>query len=112
MEILCRVNGNGDGARISTYIDAEHAIAHNKIIIIIDRSVAITGSFNFAKAAEEKNAENDLFIRSKELAKPYLDNRQRHRGRSTSWDHPPSILSVHFRGESIIKRGSSRGPDG
>ena len=41
-------------ARIPTYIDAEHAIAHNKIIII-DRSVVITGSFNFTKAAEEKN---------------------------------------------------------
>ena len=70
-------------AHIPTYIDAEHAIAHNKIIII-DRSVVITGSFNFTKAAEEKNAENLLVIRSKELAKPYLENWQRHRDHSTS----------------------------
>jgi phosphatidylserine/phosphatidylglycerophosphate/cardiolipin synthase-like enzyme len=70
-------------ARIPTYIDAEHAIAHNKIIII-DRSVVITGSFNFTKAAEEKNAENLLIIRSKELAKPYLDNWQRHRNHSAA----------------------------
>ena len=70
-------------ARIPTYIDAEHAIAHNKIIII-DRSVVITGSFNFTKAAEEKNAENLLVIRSKELAKSYLDNWLRHRDHSTS----------------------------
>ncbi len=69
-------------ARIPTYIDAEHAIAHNKIIII-DRSVVITGSFNFTKAAEEKNAENLLVIRSKEVAKPYLDNWLRHRDHST-----------------------------
>ncbi|MHB9148248.1 MAG: phospholipase D family nuclease [Candidatus Amoebophilus sp.] len=43
-------------AGIPTYIDSAHAIAHNKIIII-DRSTLITGSFNFTKAAEEKNAE-------------------------------------------------------
>ena len=70
-------------ARIPTYIDAEHAIAHNKIILI-DRSVVITGSFNFTKAAEEKNAENLLIIRSKELAKPYLDNWQYHRNHSST----------------------------
>ena len=70
-------------ARIPTYIDAEHAIAHNKIILI-DRSVVITGSFNFTKAAEEKNAENLLIIRSTELAKPYLDNWQYHRKHSST----------------------------
>lgn len=36
----------------------------------------ITGSFNFTKAAEEKNAENLLIIPSKELARVYLDNWQ------------------------------------
>jgi phosphatidylserine/phosphatidylglycerophosphate/cardiolipin synthase-like enzyme len=70
-------------ARIPTYIDAEHAIAHNKIILI-DRSVVITGSFNFTKAAEERNAENLLIIRSKDLVKPYLDNWQHHRDHSAA----------------------------
>ena len=70
-------------ARIPTYIDAEHAIAHNKIILI-DRSVVITGSFNFTRAAEEKNAENLLIIRSAELVKPYLDNWQYHRNHSST----------------------------
>lgn len=69
-------------ARIPTYIDSKHAIAHNKIILI-DRSIVITGSFNFTKAAEEKNAENLLIIRSKELVKPYLDNWQHHRTHSS-----------------------------
>jgi phosphatidylserine/phosphatidylglycerophosphate/cardiolipin synthase-like enzyme len=32
--------------------------------MIIDRETVITGSFNFTKAAEEKNAENLLIIRS------------------------------------------------
>ena len=70
-------------ARIPTYIDAEHAIAHNKVILV-DRSVVITGSFNFTKAAEEKNAENLLIIRSKELTKQYLDNWVRHRNHSAA----------------------------
>jgi phosphatidylserine/phosphatidylglycerophosphate/cardiolipin synthase-like enzyme len=48
---------------IPTYIDDKHAIAHNKIMIV-DRTTVITGSFNFTKAAEEKNAENLLIIAS------------------------------------------------
>jgi phosphatidylserine/phosphatidylglycerophosphate/cardiolipin synthase-like enzyme len=67
-------------AGIPTYIDTEHAIAHNKIIII-DNQTVITGSFNFSKAAEEKNAENLLIIKDGELAKSYLtnwDNHQKH----------------------------------
>jgi phosphatidylserine/phosphatidylglycerophosphate/cardiolipin synthase-like enzyme len=65
-------------AGIPTYIDAAHAIAHNKVMII-DKAVVITGSFNFTKAAEEKNAENLLVIRSKELARTYIENWHRHK---------------------------------
>jgi phosphatidylserine/phosphatidylglycerophosphate/cardiolipin synthase-like enzyme len=55
-------------AGIPVLIDAEHAIAHNKIIVI-DDSTVLTGSFNFSKAAEEKNAENLLVLKkSPELA--------------------------------------------
>ena len=68
-------------AGIPTYIDAAHAIAHNKIMII-DKAVLITGSFNFTKAAEEKNAENLLVLRSKELARTYVENWQRHKEHS------------------------------
>ena len=60
-------------AGIPTYLDRGHAIAHNKIIII-DRSTLITGSFNFTKAAEEKNAENLLILRSPQLAEIYVEN--------------------------------------
>jgi phosphatidylserine/phosphatidylglycerophosphate/cardiolipin synthase-like enzyme len=41
----------------SFFIDDRHAIAHNKIMIF-ERETVITGSFNFTKAAEEKNKEN------------------------------------------------------
>jgi len=66
---------------VPTYIDSTHAIAHNKILII-DRETVITGSFNFTKAAEEKNAENLLIFKSKELAKIYLDNWIKHKEHS------------------------------
>ncbi|HXX80625.1 MAG TPA: phospholipase D-like domain-containing protein, partial [Thermodesulfovibrionales bacterium] len=68
-------------AGIPTYIDSAHVMAHNKIIVI-DNEVVITGSFNFTRAAEEHNAENLLIIRSKELAKDYSENWQKHRGHS------------------------------
>jgi phosphatidylserine/phosphatidylglycerophosphate/cardiolipin synthase-like enzyme len=55
-------------AGIPVYIDSVHAIAHNKIMII-DRETVITGSFNFTRAAEEKNAENLLIIKNPDLAK-------------------------------------------
>jgi phosphatidylserine/phosphatidylglycerophosphate/cardiolipin synthase-like enzyme len=70
---------------IPTYIDSAHAIAHNKVMII-DRDVVVTGSFNFTKAAEEKNAENMLIIRSRELAKAYLDNWEKHKGHSERYE--------------------------
>jgi phosphatidylserine/phosphatidylglycerophosphate/cardiolipin synthase-like enzyme len=62
---------------IPTWIDARHAIAHNKIMVI-DGATVITGSFNFTKAAEEHNAENMLVIRDKALAEKYAANWQAH----------------------------------
>jgi phosphatidylserine/phosphatidylglycerophosphate/cardiolipin synthase-like enzyme len=72
-------------AGIPTFIDDKHAIAHNKIMII-DQETVITGSFNFTKAAEEKNAENLLIIKDKELAKLYLDNWEKHREHSEKYE--------------------------
>jgi phosphatidylserine/phosphatidylglycerophosphate/cardiolipin synthase-like enzyme len=69
---------------IPTYIDAQHAIAHSKIMII-DKETVITGSFNFTKAAEEKNAENLLILKNKELAKKYIDNWNKHKGHSEEY---------------------------
>lgn len=62
---------------IPTKIDAQHAIAHNKVMII-DGETVITGSFNFTKAAEENNAENLLIIHDKKLAERYKRNWQEH----------------------------------
>jgi len=64
-------------AGIPVKIDAKHAIAHNKIMII-DGETVVTGSFNFTKAAEENNAENLLIIRDKKLAERYIKNWREH----------------------------------
>jgi phosphatidylserine/phosphatidylglycerophosphate/cardiolipin synthase-like enzyme len=70
---------------IITYIDDKHAVAHNKIMII-DKETVITGSFNFTKAAEEKNAENLLIIRNKKLAETYLENWTKHKDHSERYE--------------------------
>jgi phosphatidylserine/phosphatidylglycerophosphate/cardiolipin synthase-like enzyme len=64
-------------AGIPVKIDAVHAIAHNKIMII-DEETVITGSFNFTKAAEQNNAENLLVIHDKKMAERYTKNWQEH----------------------------------
>jgi phosphatidylserine/phosphatidylglycerophosphate/cardiolipin synthase-like enzyme len=64
-------------AGIPVKIDAQHAIAHNKVIIV-DGETTITGSFNFTRGAEEDNAENLLVIRDKVLAGKYTKNWENH----------------------------------
>lgn len=60
-------------ADIDVTIDNLPGIAHNKIMII-DKSRVITGSFNFTRSADSKNAENVLIIDDKTVAKQYLQN--------------------------------------
>ena len=71
-------------AGVLTFIDAAHAIAHNKVIIV-DEETVLTGSFNFTKAAEERNAENLLVIHDKGLAAKYRENWEAHRRRSEEY---------------------------
>lgn len=66
---------------VPTMIDATHAIAHNKVIII-DGDTVITGSFNFTKAAQDRNAENLIIIRDTTVAAPYTQNWETHRQHS------------------------------
>lgn len=72
-------------AGIPTYIDAQHKIAHNKIILI-DRATLITGSFNFSNAAEKENAENLLIIHARpKLVEVYEQNFENHLKHSTPY---------------------------
>lgn len=69
---------------VTVYIDAHHASAHNKVIII-DRETIITGSLNFTYAAETKNAENVLVIKSSALAGLYAENWYAHQKHSLKY---------------------------
>ena len=65
-------------AGIPVYIDARHAIAHNKVMVI-DGAIVITGSFNFTHAAEFENADNLLIIHNHpSIAAAYADNFRHH----------------------------------
>jgi phosphatidylserine/phosphatidylglycerophosphate/cardiolipin synthase-like enzyme len=61
-------------AGIPVVVDTKPAIAHNKVMIFDDRAV-FTGSFNFTKSAQERNAENGVLIQDDPgLVKAYSDN--------------------------------------
>jgi phosphatidylserine/phosphatidylglycerophosphate/cardiolipin synthase-like enzyme len=76
-------------ADIPTFIDAKHAIAHNKIMVI-DGKTILTGSFNFTKAAEMNNAENLLVIQDAALAAKYTANWQAHLKHSEEYAGKPN----------------------
>jgi phosphatidylserine/phosphatidylglycerophosphate/cardiolipin synthase-like enzyme len=58
---------------IPVYMDTVSGIAHNKILIC-DEEKVITGSYNFSKAAETRNAENLLILCHQDIAACYLKN--------------------------------------
>lgn len=74
-------------AGIPVFTDAEHAAAHNKVMVMdagAKAPILITGSFNFTHAAQFRNAENLLVFRGNhELTRAYLDNWMRHLKHST-----------------------------
>ena len=67
-------------AKVPLRLDGQHAIAHNKVMII-DAQTVITGSYNFTNAAQSRNAENLLVLSSLELAQNYKNNWLKH------WTH-------------------------
>lgn len=73
-------------AGVTLLADAQHAAAHNKIIVIdtghADCAV-VTGSFNFTYAAQHRNAENALVLRGNPpLCDAYFNNWRRHQAHS------------------------------
>jgi len=88
---------------ITPLIDSNHAIAHNKVMVIDAREV-ITGSFNFTKAAEEKNAENVVFIDDPATAAAYAQNWKDHAA------HSVAANGVEHRGSAA--RDSTESPSG
>lgn len=71
---------------VPVLLDARHAIAHNKVILI-DGRVLITGSFNFTRAAEEENAENVLILHDQtRLQSAYEENFRKHQQHAEPFD--------------------------
>ena len=66
---------------IPVAIDYRPAIAHNKVMVIdesLPSATVITGSFNFTRGAQDRNAENLLIVRgAPTLVKAYADNWRR-----------------------------------
>jgi phosphatidylserine/phosphatidylglycerophosphate/cardiolipin synthase-like enzyme len=69
-------------AGVPLLFDAQHAAAHNKVIVIDaghGDCAVITGSFNFTYAAQHRNAENALVLRGNPpLCEAYFNNWRRH----------------------------------
>ena len=56
--------------------DGNKGIMHHKLMVI-DKKIVITGSYNFSKNADRSNDENVVVLHSEALAKQYLDEYQR-----------------------------------
>jgi phosphatidylserine/phosphatidylglycerophosphate/cardiolipin synthase-like enzyme len=68
-------------AGIPVLLDDPAGIAHNKVMVI-DGARVITGSFNFTRAAEDRNTENLVVLRDEALAAAYAANWERRRALS------------------------------
>lgn len=69
-------------AGVPVWLDGEHQSAHNKVLVIdngLPDGQVVTGSYNFTRAAQDKNAENVVFISGNPaLMRAYASNWQRH----------------------------------
>lgn len=72
------------GMKIPAYIDSRHAAGHSTIIII-DRTMVITGSLDFGTTPVEKTADSLTLMKSKDLAKIYLNNWSKHREHAAAY---------------------------
>ncbi|MGH2582548.1 MAG: phospholipase D-like domain-containing protein, partial [Anaerolineales bacterium] len=56
---------------IDVQLDGEGGNMHHKVLII-DRGIVVTGSYNFSAGAERQNDENTLIIHSEDIAQEFL----------------------------------------
>ncbi len=69
---------------IPVFLDNKHSIANNRVMII-DKKIVFTGSFDFNKASEQTIADNLLVVESPELAILYRNNWLKHREHSETY---------------------------
>jgi phosphatidylserine/phosphatidylglycerophosphate/cardiolipin synthase-like enzyme len=58
-------------AGIDVRLDSLRGDMHHKVILI-DRAIVVTGSYNFSRSAEEQNDENLLILHAPKVAAEYL----------------------------------------
>lgn len=63
-------------AGLDVRIDGIEGLMHHKVFII-DEKIAVFGSYNFSKAAEEKNDENIIIVYNEKIAEQYMQEFQR-----------------------------------
>ena len=75
------------GARV--WLDAGHAAAHDKVVILDGgepQATVITGSYNFTRAAQHANGENVVVISgSRAITDRFVANFEKHRSESKPW---------------------------
>lgn len=59
--------------KVKVYVDRPSRLAHNKVIVV-DKNITITGSFNYSKSAQVGNTENLIAIQDPKLAETYYKN--------------------------------------
>ena len=64
------------GSDLNVRRDGNQGLMHHKIIII-DRSIVVTGSYNLTASADERNDENILIIHSPDIAEYFLSEFER-----------------------------------
>ncbi len=98
--VLDKTNASNGAAKVAAkdgipvWIDFSVSGIHHNKVIIIDGAHVLTGSFNFSKAAQKKNAENiRVNLDNPKLAARYVDYWNERQIASTPYDpdHPPPI---------------------
>jgi len=94
-------------AGLEVWVDDPSGIAHSKVMVI-DRATVITGSFNFSRSAQERNAENLLVLRDPTLAAQYVENWERRRAVSVPFSEAGRPPAANDNERDQRKRSSAR----
>jgi len=89
-------------AGIECLVDPVPGIAHNKVMII-DKDIVLTGSYNWTNAAEMRNAENLLIIKNRPTVEIYKRNWQKRYERAKEINLQGSFKKVKHRKTKTIK---------
>ena len=94
-------------AGLEVWVDDPSGIAHNKVMVI-DRELVITGSFNFSRSAQERNVENLLVIRDPVLAAQYAENWEKRRAVSQPYAEAARQPAANDNERDQRKRANAR----